>query len=167
MLSIEQIYSENSMIVYRYLLKITGNADMAEELTQETFYQALRCIDKFDESCKITTWLCAIAKNQLSLYLRKHLNTDVAEENDQETGAADSAEAAFFSEESRIELMKTMHHLPEILKEVIYMRVFGEMSFREIGEVMDHSENWARVTFYRAKVKLREEMNDDEHKDEL
>lgn len=158
MQSMEEIYQEYARIVYRYLLSKTHDEDLAEELTQETFYQAIKSIDRFDESCKISTWLCAIAKNQLLSYLRKHPETEPLEELEHSRAAAESAEQDVFQDLARIELMKQLHSCPEPFREVMYQRIFGNLSFREIGEIMGKSENWARVTFYRGKEKLKKGM---------
>ena len=148
----EEIYQNYARTVHRYLLSLTHDADLAEELTQETFYQAIRSSDRIDESCKVSTWLCAIAKNVLLTYRRKHPQQ---EELDSETVTVSSAEDEAVQEVQKVELIKHLHALPEPFREVMYLRVFGNLSFKEIGEVHAKSENWARVTFYRGKEKLR------------
>ncbi len=160
MQSMEEIYQEYARTVYKYLFSKTHNEDLAEELTQETFYQALKSIDRFDESCKISTWLCAIAKNQLLSYLRKHPAQDSLEELETAVDSVISAETEVMSELSRVELMKQLHSCPEPFREVLYLRIFGNLSFKEIGEIMEKTENWARVTFYRGKEKLKATMQD-------
>ena len=160
MQSMDDIYQKYAKTVYKYLISMTQNEDLAEELMQETFYQAVRCIDKYDESCKISTWLCAIAKNQYLSYLRKHPQM---EEFDEDAGKPiQSAEDEVLSSESRVEYMKLLHLCPEPFREVLYLRIFGTLSFKEIGEIMGKTENWARVTYYRGKEKLRKDMSEDE-----
>ncbi len=154
----EEIYRQYAQTVYRYLLSMTRDGDLAEELTQETFYQAIRSSERFDGSCSVSTWLCAIAKNVLRTYRRKHPD---AEDVDEQTLTVQSAETEAVSEAGRLELLKQLHALREPYREVLYLRVFGSLSFREIGEVQGKSENWARVTFYRGKELLRKEGNDD------
>lgn len=154
----EEIYQQYAQTVYRYLLSLTRDADLAEELTQETFYQAIRSIDRFDGKCKLSTWLCAIAKHVLLTWNRKH---PAAEELGADTGlTAASAEKEVLDQQGRIELIRQMHALPEPGREVMYLRIFGNLSFAEIGEVYGKSENWARVTYYRAKEKLRKEVSE-------
>lgn len=155
----EDIYKEHSKTVYRYLLSLTRNADLAEELTQETFYQAIKGIRRFDGSCKVSTWLCAIAKNQLAAYRRKNPQTEVLKE---ESTVVSGPETEVISSMNCLDLLKKLHYIPEPGREVMYLRLFGNLSFREIGEVMGKSENWARVTYYRAKQQLRKECNYDE-----
>ena len=154
MKSMDKIYREYAELVYRFLLAKTGNENIAEELTQETFYQAVKCSDRFDESCKVSTWLCAIAKNQLASYLRKN---HFYEELDTVELVAPSAEDTYIHALQKVTLMKELHAIPEPYREVMYLRLFGNLSFREIGEIMEKTENWARVTFYRGKEKLRRE----------
>lgn len=157
----EEIYREHSQTVYRYLLSLTRNADTAEELTQETFYQAVKSVKKFDGSCKTTTWLCAIAKNVFSSYCRKHPPADILEEH---TASSPSPENEILSNIGRLELMKMMHSLSGEVREVMYLRLLGGLSFREIGDIMSRTENWARVNYYRGKEKIKKELEADEYK---
>lgn len=155
----DDTYKQYADIVYKYLLSKVHNEYLAQELTQETFYQAIRSIDKYDYSCKLSTWLCAIAKNQLLSYQRKH---PPFEELDTLTEAASSAENIVLEYENRIEWMKRLHLCPEPFREVLYLRIFGGLSYKEIGEIMSKTENWARVTFYRGKEKIKKEFISDE-----
>lgn len=159
MQSMDEIYQKYAKTVYKYLLSRTHNSDVAEELTQETFYQAIRTIDRYDESCQLSTWLCAIAKNQLITYQRKHPPTENLEDYDVEI---QSAESDALNALGRVELMKKLHSCPEPFREILYLRIFGDLSFKEIGEIMGQSENWARVNFYRGKEKLRKDLEKDE-----
>ena len=151
----EDVYREYAQTVYRYLLSLTRDEDLAEELTQETFYQAVRSSGRFDGSCKVSTWLCAIGKRVLLTYRRKH---PPAGELEEESALTPSAESEAMDSLGRMELIRRMHSLPEAAREVMYLRVFGELSFAEIGEICGKSENWARVTFYRAKERLKKEV---------
>lgn len=161
MLSMEEVYSEHSQTVYRYLLSLTQNTDIAEELTQETFYQAVKGIKSFDGSCKITTWLCAIAKNVFLSYRRKHPPADTLEEH---TDFSPSPENEILLNMEQLELMKKMHSLNSEMREVMYLRLLGGLSFREIGDIMSQTENWARVNYYRGKEKLKKELEADGYK---
>ena len=153
--SMDEIYQRYANMVYRYLLSQTRDEDLSEDLTQETFLQAIRCVDRFDGSCRLSTWLCAIAKNQLRLYLRKHPRTIPLEEAEL---IGDSVETEVLDRSERTELLKLLHGCPEPYRETIYLRIFGGLSFAQIGEIMGKTENWARVTFYRGKERLRKEM---------
>lgn len=159
MQSMDEIYQQYAKTVYKYLLSLIHDHDVAEELTQETFYQAIRGIERFDGSCQVSTWLCAIAKNQLRSYQRKHPPLENLEDHDQTVGSAESDVLGSFN---RVELLKRLHSCPEPFREILYLRIFGNLSFKEIGEIMGRTENWARVTFYRGKEKLRKDLSEDE-----
>lgn len=159
MQSMDEIYQKYAQMVYKYLLTLTHDSDLAEELTQETFYQAIKSIHKYDESCKITTWLCAIAKNQLLTYYRKHPNVDEIEDV---SILYPSAEVEIMDALGQIELLKRLHACPEPFREILYLRIFGNLSFKDIGEIVGKTENWARVTYYRGKERLRKEIEEDE-----
>lgn len=159
MRDMEQIYKEYAQTVYRYLLSVTRDAHLSEELTQETFYQAIRSIEKFDDNCKMSTWLCAIAKNVWRTYQRKH---PIADEIDEKIPQKNQTEEIVFANLSKVELFKKLQKMQGDTKDVMYFRLFGELSFKEIGEILGKSENWARVTYYRGKEKLRKELDADE-----
>lgn len=157
MLSMDELYRAHANMIYRYLLALSGDVHTAEELTQETFYQAVRCIDRYDGSCKETTWLCAIAKNLYQAWQRKHWReTEVLEDS---LPSDKTPESDVLHRLEYLELLQQIHTLEEPGREVLYLRLFGQLSFREIGEVLHKSENWARVTFYRGKEKLKKELN--------
>ncbi len=155
MQDINEIYQQHAQTVYKYLLSKTQNPYLAEELTQETFYQAIISIDRFNGKSKISTWLCAIAKNQLLVYRRKHPEHGELTEISETTP---SPETEVTQSAGRVELMKKLHLCPEPYKEIIYLRIYGGLSFKEIGEIMEQSETWARVNYYRGKEKLRKEL---------
>lgn len=157
----DEIYMKYGQTVYRYLLSLTRDEHVAEEVTQETFYQALKSIDRFDGSCQISTWLCAIAKNQLQSYRRKNPSSesfDALSENSisgMDSQTAYSAEKEALGRMEHVELLRQLHNLQEPYREIFYLRVFGNLSFKEIGDILGKTENWARVTFYRGKERLR------------
>lgn len=166
MQSMEEIYRQHAQTVYRYLCSLTGDEDLSEELTQETFAQAVSSIGRFDGSCKVSTWLCAIAKNQLMAYRRRHPLQDSLDELSESGaapgGTAPSPEEETVAAERKRRLYAAIHESPEPAREVLYLRLLGGLSFREIGDVLGQSENWARVTFYRGKEKLKGKVRDDE-----
>ena len=155
MQSMDEIYKAHAQTVYRYLLSLTHDQFISEELTQETFYQAIKSAERFDENCKISTWLCAIAKNVLSGYRRKHPEQS---ELSEDAALSSSPEAAAVESASQVELLRRLHLLEGDMREVMYLRLFGSLSFREIGDIMSKTENWARVTYYRGKEKLKKEL---------
>lgn len=160
MQSMDEIYQTYARTVYKFLLLKTHNEDIAEELTQETFYQAIKSIHRYDGSCKLSTWLCAIAKNQLLVYQRKHPTEESID--DYQNLSMENVEAEVFDRMQQIELMKRLHVCPEPFREILYLRIFGSLSFKEIGEIMGKTENWARVNFYRAKERLKREVEQNE-----
>ncbi len=157
----DAVYRAHTQTVYKFLLAQCHDPDLAEELTQETFYQAVRSIGRFDGSCKLSVWLCQIAKHLWYQYLRKRQRDPVPLESTLETSVP-SAEDGVLEQEGRLSLLRQIHQLPELQREVVYLRAFGNLSFREIGDVLGKTENWARVTFYRSKEKLRNGGAEDE-----
>lgn len=157
----EEIYKEYSKIVYNYLLSFTCNSELAEELMQETFYGAVKNINKFRNECSMKTWLCRIAKNKWIDYLKKsNISNEISiDEIEEKFILVNSFEEEFSNKENVIDLYKKIHKFDEKTREVIYLRIRADLSFKEIGEIMGETENWARVTFYRAKVKLKEEFD--------
>lgn len=157
----EQVYRQHARTVYKFLLAQCRDEHLAEELTQETFYQAVRSIGRFDGSCRLSVWLCQIAKHLWYQHLRKRQRDPVPLESTLETSVP-SAEDGVLEQEGRLSLLRQIHQLPELQREVVYLRAFGNLSFREIGDVLGKTENWARVTFYRSKEKLRNGGAEDE-----
>ena len=151
---LEAVYRQHAQTVYKFLLAQTRDGPLAEELTQETFYQAVRSVDRFDGSCKVSVWLCQIAKHLWYQHLRKQTRAAPWPEDLPEPPAP-SAEENVLEQEGRLDLLRLVHRLPEPQREVVYLRAFGGLSFREIGDVCGRTETWARVTFYRSKEKLR------------
>lgn len=155
----EEIYQENAKLVYRFLLKYCHDPQLAEELTQETFLRAISSIDRYDYSCKISVWLCQIAKHIYFQYLRKSGKEMPSEETDLDemisrNTSENSVDEQVIRRYELLDVLKDMQNLPEQMREVIYLRTMAELSFKEIGEILGKSENWARVTFYRGKERL-------------
>ena len=154
MQDIEKIYEEYFETVNKYLFCLTHNNDLSEELTQETFYKAIKKIDTYKGECKMSVWLCQIAKNLWYDQCRKKQKIINIEEKD--NLYINSLEEQVILNDEKISLYKKMQNLDEKTREVIYLRITGELSFREIGIILNKTENWARVTFYRGKNQLRE-----------
>ncbi len=153
----DEVYRQYAQTVYRYLLSLTRDADTAEELTQETFYQAVKSIDRFDGSCQITTFLFGIAKNVWYNAYRKKQKEPEPLTKAESIGVA-SAENDVLASMGREKILVAVHRMPEPGREVLYLRLLGSLSFAEIGAILGKTENWARVTFYRAKQHLIKEM---------
>ena len=157
MIEFEEVYERYFKDVYKYALSLTHNADLAEELTQETFFKALKAIDRFDGRCKLFVWLCQIAKNTYFTSRQKHGREDELPEELCWDGA--SLEERFLDREIGFELHKRLHALEEPYKEVFSLRTFGELPFQQIGVLFGKTESWARVTYHRAKLKIKEDLS--------
>ena len=149
----EEVYNRYSKDVFKFCLSLCGIHAIAEDLTSEAFLKAIKTGDTFGGKCSVKVWLCQIAKNTYYDYLRKHskiteLPADLPSESDFEVVLLDKAEA--------LKIHKLLHRLDEPYKEVFSLRVFSELSFAEIGEVFEKTESWARVTFHRAKTRIKE-----------
>ena len=153
----QEVYSLYFRDVYRYALSLCRNESVAEEITQETFYKALGKLESFDGKCKVSVWLCQIAKNTYISMCRKdkHLdaNADMAMLHDN-----GSVEDYFCDQETAFAIHKVLHALDEPYKEVFSLRTFGELSFKRIAELFGKTETWARVTYHRARLKIKEEL---------
>lgn len=155
--NMDSIYKEYGKMVHNYLFCLCRDVHMADELTQETFYQALKNINSFRGECKISSWLCQIAKN---LWFRESKKNGKIlfsnEENELELKSNESIEKDCISHMETIDLFRILHNLDEKTKELMYLRLTGMLSFKEIGNILGESEVWARVTFYRTKQKIVE-----------
>lgn len=153
---LEQIYLRYAQTVYKYLFYLTSDDHVSEELTQETFYQASKTIKNFRGECKVSVWLCQIAKYLWYKQLEKQskITNLPYEESLLNFPAKQNIENDVFSNKDKVELFRMINTLDIQSKEVVYLRLTGELSFAEIGDVLNQSETWARVTFYRAKKKL-------------
>ena len=162
----EQIYSTYFESVYRYIWKLSGDEHIAEEITSETFLKAMKSIEDFRGDCDMRVWICQIAKNTYYSYMKKsHRMVSVDEIEIQ--SIADSN--AFIEEQIGIQeeirqIRKILHMMSDPYKEVFMWRVFGEMSFKEIGALYGKTDNWACVTYHRARKMIQDrlEENDDE-----
>ena len=150
----DSVYRRHAQTVYKFLLTQCHDPDLAEELTQETFCQAVRSVDRFDGRCQVSTWLCQIARHLWYAHLRRR-GREVPLEEDTALPAVPSAEEMHLADQDRMDLLRRIHTLPEPGREVVYLRAFGSLSFREIGELLGRTETWARVTFYRSKEHLK------------
>ncbi|MDD7185736.1 MAG: sigma-70 family RNA polymerase sigma factor [Oscillospiraceae bacterium] len=154
---LENYYREYGKKVYLFLMSLSGDSDISEELTQETFYQAIKSINRFEGKCSVYTWLCQIAKNLWCRELDCRKRYPVSEYDANARSPSANPEEIISLKDEKMNVLKRLHTLPEHEKEIILLRASGELSFREIGEIFSKSENWARVTYYRAKQKLKKE----------
>lgn len=150
-----KIYENHAEQIYKFLMRLCGDRQLAEDLLQDTFLKAMEKIDTFDNRCQLTTWLCQIAKNTYYDNLRKkqrHVHTYLSEELVSNEGIL--LEDEILKKESVREIRMLIHQLPEPYKEVFLLRFYAELSFQEIGQMFDKSEVWGRVTYLRSKAML-------------
>ena len=152
----DRIYTEYFSEVYKFMLTRCWDPALAEEITQEAFLKAIQSIDSFKGDCSLRTWLCTIAKNTFYSYAKKqNRQTDhppeliISDEN---------IEEQFADRETAYAIHKALHKLKEPYKEVFWLRTFGELPYAQIGVLFGKSESWARVTYYRAKILIKEEI---------
>ncbi len=158
-IDMDSVYQEYASLVYRFLYSYTQDAEWSQELMQETFLRAVGSISRYNGSCKLSVWLCQIAKHILYQELRKKKRLETVELADYLPDASSpDGETSVLNQENKIELYQAIHHLPELEREVILYRITGELSFREIGAILGKSENWSRTVFYRAKQKIKKEL---------
>lgn len=155
----EKIYQTYFNDVYLFIRNLSGSTQLAEEITSETFFKAIKSIDSFRGDCDVRVWLCQIAKNCYYSYLRKHGKVDTSGELPEKARDFDIDEL-LFSADASMKIHKILHEMEEPYKEVFSLRVFGELSYKQIAAVFDKTENWACVTYYRAKKRIQERMED-------
>ncbi len=145
---LRQFYEEHYTTVYTYLKSLCGDPTLAEDLASETFLRALTHIQSYDPKYAPTTWLCTIGKNLFYSHWKKEKRYLPLE--DHLPILVPSPESLYLEQERLTQLYDLMKELPPVQRQVLYMRLEG-LSFRQIGEALDRSENWARVTFFRGK----------------
>lgn len=164
----EDVYKQYYRDVYYFLLSMSGNPELAEELTQETFYRALTNIHRFKGECQLKSWLCQIGKNAYLSWAKKQkhlaakeLEPEKIHGHKEGTGhTEDSPEMLCMKKEQALSIYKVLHLLEEPYKEVFTLRTLGELSYKEIGEIFGHGEGWARVNYHRAKLKIQEKIKE-------
>lgn len=160
MAEFEQIYQTYFRDVYLYLRRLSNNENLAEEIASETFFKAMQSVGSFRGECDIRVWLCQIAKNCYFSYLKKQRRYAGMEDTDTvlEMAASEDIEAWFEKESDAMQIHLSLHRLPEPYKEVFMLRVFGELSFKQIAGIFQKTENWACVTYHRARQKIIKQM---------
>ncbi len=159
MTDFEKLFEENRELIFRYLMKLTRNESLAEELTQETFFRAYMNFSFLRNREHASVWLCQIAKNAYYAWYNEHKKIDSYEQAEL-VHDTENIEEAFLQKELVGKALACLHELEEPYKEVFMLSVFGDFSHKEISVLFGKSESWARVTFYRAKQKLLERMRE-------
>lgn len=165
MTDFEKVYREYFDDVYRYILRLSRDEHLAEDITSDTFFRALRAIDDFRGECELRVWLCQIARNCYYEHRKKTARTERRENAalQSDRTAGESQEERVARQDETAQLRTLLHELPEPYREVFLWRVYGDLSFREIGQIFHKSENWACVTYHRARNKLRERWEESKH----
>ena len=157
MTDFREVYDLYFRDVYRYALSLCHDPHIAEEVTQETFFKALSALRQFDGKCKISVWLCQIARNTYISMRRKDKHMEHSADISALVSKNDMEES--YTERETVQaICKAMRTLEEPYKEVFSLRTFGQMSFRQIAQLYDRTESWARVTYHRAKLKIKEDL---------
>ena len=159
----EEIYLKYCIPLKKYVVSICHNQDLADDIVSETFFRAIKNFDSFTGG-NLFAWLCTIAKNIYFNHIKRKDNTNASidDANFMEVAGNTDVEAEVIKREEQKKLAECIDSLADIEKEVVKLRVNAGLSFKEIGDVLHKSENWARVTFYRSKEKLKGMMNNEE-----
>ena len=158
----EKIYKEYFNDVYLYIKRLSGDEHIAEEITSETFFKALKSIDSFRGDCEIRVWLCQIAKNSFYSYIKKNSKIQNVEETelvnlpDNNNNVADEVTSKL----QAFEIQKVLHEIDEPYREVFMWRVYAELSFKEIAGIFNKNENWACVTYHRARNQIKKRLEE-------
>lgn len=153
---VEQLYQRHYMQVYSFIMSLSKDQGISEEITQKTFLKLLTTKQKYKGDSSELTWICAIAKN---LYFDECKKQNRVADLDDNAACKTNIEQSFENEDTAFCIHKILHSLEEPYKEVFQLRVFGELSFLNIGKIFQKTENWARVTYHRARLKIQERMN--------
>ena len=157
----EKLYHSCYMKVYSYVMTLAKNEDVASEITQETFLRAISTKQTFRGESECYSWLCAIAKNIFIDGTRK-ASRNQGELDETYADSSTDIEQSTIDAETSFRIHMLLHEMDEPYKEVFSLRVFGELSFAQIGKIFGKTENWARVTYHRARLKLKERMESHE-----
>lgn len=166
----EEIYQKYARKIYSYIVHMCNDPVQAEDILQTTFLKAIEHADRFQGNCEISTWFCQIARNT---YLdecrraeKKNISMEMLLEEGGDKAVYDAAPAEpsvlrqMIAKEDRSLALQKIHCLPEPYKEIFMLRALGDLSFKEIAEIFEKTETWARVNYYRAKKKIREQMGE-------
>lgn len=159
----DAIYKKYCKCVYNFLYKLTNDIELSEELTQETFYTAIKKINTLNKKESIRTWLYQIAKNKWKDYLRKNKKANIdLEENTVENLVANyDIEEDMIAKDNIIEFYKKIHMLDIDTREIIYLKIIRNFTFKEISQILGKNEEWARTKFYMGKLKLKESLKNE------
>ena len=158
-INFEDMYQRFFKDVYLFVFSLSKDRQIAEDITQETFFKALKEIKHFRGDCSVKSWLCQIAKNLYISQMRKK-NAVSLEDMDvvPNQASATNIEREYIQKEETLSIYKVLHLLDEPYKEIFLLRTLGDLSFKEIADVFHKTESWARVTYHRARLKIQESL---------
>ncbi len=165
MTEFEKIYRTYFNDVFLYIRRLSNNEHIAEEITSATFYKAMQSIDSFRGNCDIRVWLCQIAKNSYYSYLKKNGRVDSLENADISSISAqeETVEEQLYRKDEAMQIQRILHDVSDPYKEVFMWRVFAELSYKQIGQIFNKSENWACVTYHRARKMIKSRLEEIYH----
>ena len=160
MTDFEKVYKEYFNDVYLYIKRLSGDEHIAEDITSETFFKALKSIDNFRGECEIRVWLCQIAKNSYYTYIKKNSKIQDVEEAEliNLPDNKNNVENEVQSKLQAFAIQKVLHEIDEPYREVFMWRVYADLSFKEIAGIFNKNENWACVTYHRARKLIKERL---------
>ena len=162
MTDFESIYNAYFDDVFRYIFRLSNDKHIAEDITSNTFFKAMQSLKNFRGDCDIRVWLCQIAKNCYYSYI-KSANRTISVDDTTLINIPDteySVEQQLLKQDQAMRIQNVLHGVPEPYKEVFMWRVFAELSFKQIGQIFNKSENWACVTYHRARNMIKERLED-------
>ena len=165
MTDFEKIYNEYFNDVYLYIKRLSGDEHVAEDITSETFFKALKSIDNFRGECEIRVWLCQIAKNSYYTYVKKNSKVQDVDETEliNLPDNKNSVENEVQSKLQAFAIQKILHEIDEPYREVFMWRVYADLSFKEIAGIFNKNENWACVTYHRARKLIKERLESEKN----
>lgn len=155
--NIEDIYKKYANLIKNYIFNITGDINLSEEVMQETFIIAITQINRFKGKCEISTWLCSIAKKTLYKKTKHDNSKNMIPIDELELADNSKLEEKYIENDNKFKLYAALQKLDTQTREVMYLRLTGDLTFKEIGKLLNKSENWARTTFFRGKQKIRKD----------
>lgn len=164
----DEIYRTYASDIYNFILKLSGNETISMDILQDTMMKAVMSADKFKGNCSVKTYLCTIARNEYYNYLKKSENKNVP--LDVVTDRSDddnSPEILLTDSDQAMQIHELLHLLEEPYKEIFTLKVFADLTYKDIGNIFGKNENWARVTYFRAKERIIKLMNEREFDNEV
>ena len=161
----EEIYRTYFNDVFLFIRRLSKDEHAAEEITSETFFKAMRSLDSFRGDCDVRVWLCQIAKNCYYSYLKKAGRSNYIEDAEllDILSQDETVEERLIRRDTANQIQMILHDIPDPYKEVFMWRVFADLSYKQIGQIFAKSENWACVTYHRARNMIRERLEDSQH----